>query len=49
MCRYTAILMKMKLRKLRGRKRKKDDYALLDITFLIIFPVVFPIFNIIYW
>ena len=47
--RYTAILMKMKLRKLRTGKRKKDDYSLIDITFLIIFPIVFLVFNIIYW
>ena len=49
MSRYTAILMKMKLRKLRTGKRKKDDYSLIDITFLIIFPIVFLVFNIIYW
>ena len=47
--RYTAILMKMKLRKLRGCKRKKDDYSLIDITFLVIFPIIFFVFNIIYW
>jgi len=46
---YTAILMKMNLRKLRTGKRKKDDYSLIDITFLIIFPIVFLVFNIIYW
>ena len=41
--------MKMKLRRLRGCKRKKNDYSAIDISFLVIFPIIFFFFNIIYW
>ena len=47
--RYTAILFKMKLRKLYGTKRKKDNYAMTDLTFLVVFPILFLAFNILYW
>ena len=47
--RYTAILFKMKLRKLYGTKRKKDNYAMTDLTFLVLFPILFLAFNILYW
>ena len=46
---YTAILFKMKMRKLYGNKRKKDNYAMTDLTFLIIFPILFLSFNLLYW
>ena len=47
--RYTAILFKMKLRKLYGAKRKKDNYAMTDLTFLVVFPILFLAFNVLYW
>ena len=47
--RYTAILFKMKLRKLYGTKRKKDNYAMTDLTFLVLFPILFLAFNVLYW
>ena len=39
----------MKLKKLYGTRRKKDNYAVTDLTFLIVFPVLFFLFNILYW
>ena len=39
----------MKLKKLYGTRRKKDYYAVTDLTFLIVFPVLFFLFNILYW
>ena len=39
----------MKLRKLYGTKRKKDNYAMTDLTFLVVFPILFLAFNILYW
>ena len=46
---YTAILLKMKIRKLTGVKRKRDNYALTDLAFFVVFPILFVIFNLIYW
>ena len=46
---YTGILLKMKLRKLQSCRRKKDNYAVTDLTFLLIFPLLFFIFNLLYW
>jgi len=46
---YTGILLQMKLKKLYGTRRKKDNYAVTDLTFLIVFPVLFLLFNILYW
>ena len=46
---YTGILLKMKMRKLTGTKRKKDNYAITDLAFFVFFPVLFTIFNILYW
>ena len=39
----------MKLRKLAGGKRKKDNFAVTDLTFLVIFPLLFLVFNLLYW
>jgi len=46
---YTGILLQMKLRKLTGSKRKKDNYALTDLAFFVLFPVLFILFNLLYW
>ena len=46
---YTGILLKMKLRKLNGTKRKKDNYAVTDLSFFVLFPVLFSLFNLLYW
>ena len=46
---YTGILLKMKMRKLTGTKRKKDNYAITDLAFFVIFPILFIIFNVLYW
>ena len=46
---YTGILLKMKIRKLTGVKRKRDNYALTDLAFFVVFPLLFVIFNLIYW
>ena len=46
---YTGILLKMKIRKLTGVKRKRDNYALTDLAFFVVFPILFVIFNLIYW
>ena len=46
---YTGILLKMKLRKLYSFRRKKDTYAVTDLTFLVLFPFLFLIFNLLYW
>ena len=46
---YTGILLKMKLRKLCSFRRKKDTYAVTDLTFLVLFPFLFLIFNLLYW
>ena len=46
---YTGILLKMKMRKLTGTKRKKDNYAITDLAFFVFFPILFIIFNILYW
>ena len=47
--RYTGILLKMKLRKLRGWKKKKNDYVMIDLSFLILFPCIFSVFCFTYW
>ena len=44
-----GILLKMKMRKLTGTKRKKDNYAFTDLTFFVFFPIIFCIFNVMYW
>ena len=48
---YTGILLKMKLRKLYSCQRKKDNYnyAVTDLAFLVFFPFLFLIFNLLYW
>ena len=46
---YTGILLKMKLRKLYSCRRKKDNYAVTDLAFLVVFPFLFLIFNLLYW
>ena len=46
---YTGILLKMKLRKLSGTKRKKDNYAVTDLSFFVLFPILFSLFNLLYW
>lgn len=46
---YTGILLKMKMRKLTGTKRKKDNYAITDLAFFVFFPILFTIFNVLYW
>jgi len=46
---YTGILLKMKMRKLTGIKRKKDNYAITDLAFFVFFPILFTIFNVLYW
>ena len=46
---YTGILLKMKLRKLYSCRRKKDSYAVTDLAFLVLFPFLFLIFNLLYW
>ena len=46
---YTGILLKMKMRKLTGSKKKKDNYAITDLTFFVFFPILFCIFNVLYW
>ena len=46
---YTGILLKMKLRKLYSFRRKKDTYAITDLTFLVVFPFLFLLFNLLYW
>ena len=46
---YTGILLKMKMRKMMGIKRKKDNYAITDLAFFVFFPILFTIFNVLYW
>ena len=46
---YTWILFNMKIRKLRCRKDKEDNYTVLDLTYLVIFPLFFLLFNLMYW
>ena len=46
---YSGILLMMKMRNLTGIKRKKDNYAITDLTFLVLFPIYFTTFNVFYW
>jgi len=46
---YTAILFQIKIKKLYRRKRKKDNYAITDLTCFVIFPILFLVFNLLYW
>ena len=46
---FAGILLKMKLRKLYSFRRKKDTYAITDLTFLVLFPFLFLLFNLLYW
>ena len=46
---YTGILIKKKLRKLYSCRRKKDNYVVTDLAFLVVFPFLFLILNLLYW
>ena len=46
---YTWILFNMKIRKMRCKKDKKDLYIMTDLTYLVIFPLLFLLFNLLYW